>query len=159
MRESVQGIDELDRSVLRALRDRPRATLGELADEVGVSRTTVKARLDRMWEHGIIIGHEVQLDLASIGLSVQAWVQLNVQQGELLAIQRFLDAMPNVIEAFATTGNADVQCRIAARDTAHLQEVLLEIAACPVVARAKSSVILSGLVNHRKVQALDVLTL
>lgn len=158
-RRADHAIDDLDRRVLRALRDEPRATLGELADSVGVSRTTFKARLDRLWETGTIIGHETQLDLASMGFAVQAWVQVNVQQGELDVIQEHLAAMPQVIEAFATTGGADVQCRVAARDTSHLQEVLLAITSCPVVTRTKSSVILSSLVSHRKVQALDLLDL
>lgn len=158
-RESQQAIDDLDRRVLRALRDEPRATLGEMAELVGVSRTTFKARLDRLWDSGIIIGHETQLDLASMGFEVQAWVQLNVVQGELPAIRDHLDAMPHVIEAFATTGGADVQCRVVARSTAHLQEVLLTLGACPAVTRTKSSVILSSLVSHRKVQSLDLLDL
>lgn len=158
-READSVIDDLDRRVLRALRDDPRATLGELAEHVGVSRTTFKARLDRLWESGVIIGHETQLDLASMGLEVQAWVQLNVQQGELAPIETLLAGMPQVIEAFATTGGADVQCRLVARSTAHLQELLLAISKHPAVTRTKSSVILSSLVSHRKVQALDLLEL
>lgn len=158
-REASQVIDDLDRRVLRALRDDPRATLGEMAEAVGVSRTTFKARLDRLWDSGIIIGHETQLDLASMGFEVQAWVQLNVQQGEIDLIRDHLARMPQVIEAFATTGSADVQCRVVARSTQHLQEVLLAISECPAVTRTKSSVILSSLVSHRKVQALDLLDL
>jgi DNA-binding Lrp family transcriptional regulator len=157
--DPTQVIDDLDRRVLRALRDEPRATLGEMAAMVGVSRTTFKARLDRLWESGLIIGHETQLDLASMGFQVQALVQLNVHQGELGVIADFLMEMPQVIEAFATTGGADVQCRVAARDTPHLQEILLEISSCPAVTRTKSSVILSSIVSHRKVQALDLLDL
>lgn len=158
-RDTHQVIDDLDRRVLRALRDEPRATLGEMAERVGVSRTTFKARLDRLWDSGLIIGHETQLDLAAMGFHVQAWVQLNVVQGELETIQSHLRELPHVIEAFATTGGADVQCRIAARDTSHLQDVLLQLGSIPAVTRTKSSVILSSLVNHRKVQALDLLEL
>lgn len=158
-RDSGQVIDDLDRRVLRALRDNPRATFGELAEAVGVSRTTFKTRLDRLWDSGIIIGHETQLDLGSMGFEVQAWVQLNVQQGELEKVQSRLADMPQVIEAFATTGGADVHCRVVARSTSHLQDILLEISAYPVVTRTKSSVILSSLVSHRKVQALDLLEL
>lgn len=152
-------IDDLDRRVLRALRDEPRGTLGEMAEVVGVSRTTFKARLDRLWESGVIIGHETQLDLASMGFGVQAWVQLNVQQGELAKVRAHLENMPQIIEAFSTTGGGDVQCRIVARDTSDLQDVLLEISSCRVVTHMCSSVILSSLVSHRKVQALDLLDL
>ncbi|MFT4219688.1 MAG: Lrp/AsnC family transcriptional regulator [Microbacterium sp.] len=159
MRESRQVIDDLDRRILRALRDQPRATLGELAEHVGVSRTTFRVRLDRLWDSGIIVGRETQLELASMGFEVQAWVELEVVQGRLSEIREALLAMPQVIEAFSTTGDADVRCRVAARGTGHLQEVLLEIANCPAVTRTRSCVILDSLVAHRKVQALDLLDL
>lgn len=159
MRESRQQIDDLDRRILRALRDRPRAPMSELAATVGVSRTTFKARLDRLWDTGIIIGRETQLDLASLGFEVQAWVEISVQQSDIAEVSAYLDAMPQVIEAFSSTGQGDVQCRVAARDTLQLQEVLLHISRCPQVLNTESSVILSSLVNHRKVQALDLLDL
>lgn len=159
MRDAGQVIDDLDRRVLRALRDEPRANLGELAELVGVSRTTFKARLDRLWDTGVIIGRETQLDLASMGFAVQAWVELEVLQGELATVRALLEGMPQVIEAFSTTGDADVRCRVAARDTTHLQQTLLAIAGAPAVTRTRSSVILGSLVSHRKVQALDQLEL
>lgn len=158
-RDPEQVIDDLDRRILQALRDSPRATLSEMAESVGVSRTTFKTRLDRLWDQGIIIGHETQLDLASMGFEVQAWVELSVRQGQLPLLQQHLQGMPQVIEAFSTTGTSDVQCRVVAGDTAALQKVLFEISECPAVTRRESSVILSSLVNHRKVQALDVLEL
>lgn len=159
MRDSRLPIDDLDRRILRSLRDTPRATFTELADTVGVSRTAFKARLDRLWDTGVIVGRETQLDLASMGFSVQAWIALEVQQGELVAVSERLADMPQVIEAFATTGDADVQCRVAARDTLDLQAILLSIASLPVITRTSSSVILSSLVNHHKVQVLDLLDL
>lgn len=80
-------------------------------------------------------------------------------QGEFETIQKHLQGMSQVIEAFTTTGAADVQCRVAARNTSSLQEILLEISSCPVATRMKSSVILSSLDAQRKVQALDLLDL
>lgn len=159
MQESRQLIDDLDRRILRALRDRPRASMSEQAATIGVSRATFKTRLDRLWDAGVIIGRETQLDLASLGFGVQAWVGIRIQQSAFAEVGAYLDAMPHVIEAFYSTGQGDVQCRVAARNTSHLQEVLLHISRCPQVLNTESSVILSSLVNHRKVQALDLLDL
>ncbi|WP_144721891.1 Lrp/AsnC family transcriptional regulator [Agrococcus jejuensis] len=157
MRDTRREIDALDRRLLRALRDEPRATLVELAELVGASRPTVKSRIDRLWDSGIIIGRETQLDLASMGFAVQALVHLQVQQGELAQVREHLAAMPEVIEAFSTTGDADVQCRVVARSTKDLQDVLLRVSSCTAVTRTRSAVILDSLVSHRKVQALDLL--
>lgn len=159
VRETGYVIDDLDRRILRALRDVPRATMGELAEHVGVSRTTLRLRLDRLWDTGIITGRETQLDLASMGFEVQAWIELDVEQSQLSVIREALTQVPHVIEAFSTTGDADVRCRVAARDTRHLQELLLMLSDLPAVRRTRSAVILDSLVAHRKVQALDLLDL
>ncbi|SJM71419.1 Transcriptional regulator, AsnC family [Gulosibacter sp. 10] len=150
-------IDAVDKRVLEALRDHPRATTSELAEIAGVSRPTFRTRLDRLWDSGVIIGHEPQLDLGLIGFTVQAWVELEADQTKLPEIAKALDELPSVIEAFTTTGTADIRCRVAAHSTAHLQEVIRAITDCEGVSRTVSSVILSPLVNHRKVQTLDLL--
>lgn len=152
-------IDSTDRKVLQALRDFPRGTVSDLADVVGISRATFRSRLERLWEEQIIIGLEPQLELARVGFHVQAWVELQVRQGELAQVKETLENTPSVIEAFSTTGRADVRCRIAGRSTAHLQEILLELTRSPHITKTESFVILGPLVTHRKVDSLDLLDL
>ncbi|WIK83423.1 Lrp/AsnC family transcriptional regulator [Micrococcus lylae] len=152
-------VDDVDRRVLMALREDPRGTVASLADTAGVSRPTFRQRLDRMWASGIITGQEPQLDLAAIGFTVQAWVDLEVVQGSIDELERHLRDNPAVVEAFSTTGEADVRCRIAARDTSHLQELLVGLAALPVIRKTRSSVILRPLVLQQKVRTLDMLDL
>ena len=59
---------------------------------------------------------------------MQCFVQLETAQGELSAVAEELAAIPNVLEAFATTGGSDVLCRVAAASHQGLQETLLRIA-------------------------------
>lgn len=152
-------IDAADRRILQSLRDLPRATASERADYASMTRTTYRSRLQQLWSSGVIIAHEPQLDLALLGFTVQASVDLEVVQGRLDEVQELLADNPNVIEAYSTTGRSDVRCRLAGLTTTHLQEILLEIGESPHVFRTESVVILDSLVAARKVQTLDTLHL
>jgi DNA-binding Lrp family transcriptional regulator len=76
-------------------------------------------------------------------------------QGRLAEVRQALAAIPSVVEAYATTGPGDVQCRLAARSHDDLQRVLIEVSQIPGVARSTSVIALTRLVGHRAVELLD----
>ena len=57
--------------------------------------------------------------------------------------------MPELLEAVATSGPSDMLCRIVARDTEHLQEILNRVLAGPTVQRSTSSIVLSQQIPYR----------
>jgi len=65
-----QPIDALDVDLLRALRERPRAGVLELARTVRVARATVQARLDRMERAGVLTGFGPDIDVTAAGFPV-----------------------------------------------------------------------------------------
>ena len=74
-------LDDLDVSLLAALRERPRAGDLELSRVTGVARGTVTARLRRMEDAGVITGHGPEVDVGAAGFGVQAFVTLEIAQG------------------------------------------------------------------------------
>jgi DNA-binding Lrp family transcriptional regulator len=150
-----QPIDALDIDLIRALRESPRAGVLELSRALGVARGTVQARLDRMERSGIITGYGPDVDMAEAGFPVQAFATLEIAQGALEDVAGELAALPAVLEAYATTGSADVLCRLAASSHQDLQDTLLELNRSPVVARSTSVVVLSVVVAPRTLPLLE----
>lgn len=142
-------LDALDVRLLAALRNDPRAGVLELSRQVAVSRATVQARVERMERSGVIAGYGPEIDLARAGYPVRALATLEISQGALAEVSTELAALPEVIEAFATTGAGDVQCLLAAVSHEGLQQTLLLISRIPGVARTTSVVILSTVVARR----------
>jgi len=104
-------LDALDVALLAALRDNPRAGPLELSRLTKVARATAQARLAKMEEAGVITGYGPDVDLAAAGYPVQAFVTLEIAQGALHEIRADLEAIPGVLEAYATTGAGDVLAR------------------------------------------------
>jgi len=106
MAEQSPALDELDLALLTALREQPRAGALELSRLLRVARATVSARLRRLEESGVITGYGPDVDLAAAGYPVQAFVTLEIAQGALEQIAHELEAIPGVVEAYATTAPA-----------------------------------------------------
>ena len=141
--------DALDVELLGLLVDHPRAGALELSRLARVARATVTARLERLERSGVITGYGPDVDLAAAGFPVQAFVSLEIAQGAITEVRAELDSIPGVISAHATTGTADVLCRIAAASHEDLHATLLRIDRSPAVMRSTSVVVLSEVVAPR----------
>jgi len=62
------SIDDLDRRILKVLCDDARASLVEIASETGSSPDTVRGRIKRMEEDGLIQAYQWRYDLKAVGL-------------------------------------------------------------------------------------------
>ena len=104
---------------------------------------------------GVITGYGPDVDLPAAGYPVLAFVTLQIAQGGLDEIAAELDRVPEVLDAYGTTGSADVACRVAAGSHQHLQEVLIRINRIPAVVRSTSEVALSEVVAPRCLPLLE----
>jgi Lrp/AsnC family leucine-responsive transcriptional regulator len=66
-------LDELDRHILYALQQDARHTSsGDIAEERGISASTVRKRIQRLEQKGIISGYRVEIDYEMAGLPLHA---------------------------------------------------------------------------------------
>lgn len=151
----MAGLDALDLALLGALHDDAQAGPLELSRSTGVARATVTSRLQRLRERGVIAGYRADIDVAGAGFDVHAFVTLQVAQGALEDVRHDLETIPGVLEAYATTGEGDVLCRIAAASHEALQDTLVELNRSSSIVRSTSVVVLSELVGWRTLPLLQ----
>lgn len=142
-------IDALDARLISTLRANPRVGLLEVARRLGVARGTAQARLARLEARGVITGHGPEIDADALGYPIQALMLLELAQGRLDEAVAVLDAVPEVLEADAVSGPQDLLCRLVARDTGHLQEIVNRLLATPAIRRSTSYVVLSRQIPPR----------
>ncbi|MGB0094871.1 MAG: Lrp/AsnC family transcriptional regulator [Solirubrobacteraceae bacterium] len=145
----MTSIDRLDARLLATLRAQPRVGLLEVARQLGVARGTVQARLAKLEASGVITGHGPEVDPTALGYSISAFVLIELAQGQLAAAVAVMEAMPEVLEADAISGPQDLICRVVARDTEHLQELVNELLRTPAIRRCTSYIVLSRQVPLR----------
>ena len=143
------ALDQLDCTILAELISRPRAGVRDYARTLGLARGTVQARLDRMIADGVIGDSAPPLDHAALGFPVLAFVHIQLQQGRLTSFTTALAALPQVVEAHSVTGDADVLCRVVARDHRDLEAVIQTILDLGGVDRTRTELALSERVPRR----------
>jgi DNA-binding Lrp family transcriptional regulator len=151
----TRPIDALDARLIAELRAHPRLGLLEISRRLGVARGTVQARLRKLEDRGVVTGHGPEVDPAELGHAIQAFVMLELTQGQLAAAVEALEATPEVLEVDAVSGPQDLICRIAARDTEHLQEIVNSLLAAEGIQRSTSYVVLSRPITPRVQPLVD----
>ncbi len=142
-------LDAIDRRLIAALETTPRAGLLQLARDVGVARNTAQAHLDRMLDGGLITGFGPDVDLHQAGYGVSAWVTLEIAQGRGASIDEHLMAVPEIVEAYMTTGTSDLLCRVVARGNDHLGQVINRVIEVPGVNRTTTALVLATRIAPR----------
>lgn len=152
------ALDQIDCAILSELLRRPRAGVRDYARTLGLARGTVQARLDRLTEQGVIGDYAPQLSHEALGFPVLAFVHIQLQQGILESFAKDLVTLKQVVEAHSMTGDADVLCRIVARDNQDLESVIQDILNLEGVVRTRSEIALSVRVPRRDDTLLEELS-
>lgn len=142
-------LDSIDERLIAALALYPRAGTMQLAREAGVARNTAQAHLDRLTTAGVITGFGPEIDLRRLGYGVSAFVTIEIAQGRATEVDEQLRAIPEVVEAYMTTGSADLLCRVVARDNDHLGRLIARILEVAGIARTTTSLILATRIAPR----------
>ena len=73
----MASVDETDRAILTALRENSRQPYVDLAKTVGVSERTIRTRVRRLEEDGIIRGYTIR----ETGIGLTALIRMKVGPG------------------------------------------------------------------------------
>ena len=129
-------LDEFERRILTAVQEDGRLSVNDLADRIGLSTSPTWRRLRALEERGVIRRYVALLDPALAGVPQCVFTHVTLVKHDRSAIAEFEARMlnrPEVLECFATTGDADYLLRVTVADTAafdrFLQEAIFTVAA------------------------------
>lgn len=151
-------IDRLDVEILTRLTTNARAGIAELASNLGVSRTTIQLRLRRLEEEGILVGFQPVINLAAIGMRVQALVTLEIDQRTMSTIVGGLQSLPEVLEVRIQAGREDLLVHVAIGSLEGLQALTAAIVQIDGVRKTTSTFTVSTPIPYRVEPLLRKLT-
>lgn len=137
-------MDDLDRSILSALRGDARASHSDLAAALGISRATVRARIERMEARGDILGYSVVLREDRLSAPVRGLMMLGIEGRGAARIIRVLTGMSEVRAVWSTNGRWDVIVEIGTESLEAFDAVLERIRKLESVSTSETSLMLSA---------------
>lgn len=132
-----------DDALIALLRQNARAPVAELARKLGVSRTTVQSRLERLERSGVIAGYGVRLSAEHEKGLVRAHILVTVPPKQSVPVAAELSRIAQVRTLHSVSGSFDMIIVVEARSVSELDALIDRIGALDGVERTLSSIILS----------------
>jgi DNA-binding Lrp family transcriptional regulator len=136
-------MDKLDIRLVQALRRDGRASVSEMAADLGVTRATLKARLDRLRASGEIAGFTVVTRADVAAHAVRGLMMLGIEGRGTEKVMRALVGMVEVQAVHSTNGTWDLIVEIGTQTLDALDTVLFRIRRMDGVTRSETSLLLS----------------
>jgi len=139
-------LDAIDSRLLAEIQANAMLTAQELGDRLNLSPSQAARRRQRLEAEGYVTGYAARLDPGKIGLSVQAFVQVQMATHAPDAARSFgslISTCPEIISAWTLTGEADYLLRVWCSDLADLNRVIHQLLLPhPAVARVQSQIVM-----------------
>ncbi|MCF1482897.1 MULTISPECIES: Lrp/AsnC family transcriptional regulator [Rhizobium/Agrobacterium group] len=136
-------VSDKDRELLALLGENARMPVATLARRLGLSRTTVQARLERLEREGVIAGYGLRLSDAYQSALIRAHVMITMAPKALSSVTAELAAIPQVTALHSVNGPYDLIAMLAAPSIQELDRLIDRIGELSGVERTLSSIILS----------------
>ena len=104
----IMSLDVLDMKIIQHLTDNGKMTYREIAEDAGVSEATIKNRIDRLIESGVIKKFTIMMDYHKLGRAIKSFIGLKVQPTKIQAIVEHISAHPDVHVLYRTSGDVDL---------------------------------------------------
>ncbi len=139
-------LEQKDRRILAELQRDSRLTTQELADKVGMSSSAAWRRVRSLEESGIIDRYAVIVNPKKAGFGLSSIVHVSLARHEQSNVDNFVHEVlrhPEVLECFATSGEADFHLRVVVKDidayNAFLDDFIFRL---PGVSQVRSNIVL-----------------
>ena len=132
-----------DEALLSLLREDARASTAQIARRLGLSRTTVQRRIERLQRSGVIAGYTVRVADEFERDRIRALILLTVLPKQMTSVVEALRAMPEVRSLQSVSGPWDLVAVAVVPTIGEMDELTDRIGTVPGVERTTSSLVLS----------------
>ncbi|MFO1427920.1 MAG: Lrp/AsnC family transcriptional regulator [Steroidobacteraceae bacterium] len=146
-------LDSTDLSILSWLQRDSSASVGEIAEGVGLSQSPCWRRIQRLEKDGYIRERVAVLDRRRLGFNLEVFVQVRFTResdATLAEFERAIRAAPEVLECFMLMGDVDFLLRVVTRDVDSYEKFLRQtLAVIPGVRDINSTIAISSIKSER----------
>jgi DNA-binding Lrp family transcriptional regulator len=139
----LNDLDETDQALIAALRRDGRASLSDLAAQLGLARGTVTARMERLQRRGEIQGFTAVTRGDVSAMPVRGLMMISIEGRGTERIVARLVGLPEVTAVHSTNGRWDLIAEIGTRTLEELDAVLARVRNYEGVTGSETSLLLA----------------
>ena len=144
----IMTIDATDRAILALLREDGRASTARLGRRLGLSRTTVHSRIERLLARRVITGFTVRMGADTEREQIQAHVLITLIPKLQARAEAALRKLPEVRKLYAVSGQHDSIAIVVTETVGEMDRVLDQIGSLDGIDRTLSFIVLSTRIDR-----------
>jgi DNA-binding Lrp family transcriptional regulator len=117
---SFERIDDKDLQIIEILSDNARTSLREIEKKVDLSPSSIRLRMERLVELGVIKRYTVDVDYRKLGFDIQVLILITAQPGASKELYDILSNFSQVTEVMRTVGPATFILTVRVKDIVEL---------------------------------------
>lgn len=137
------NMDEIDQRLLQLLRRDARASISDLAGHLGLTRATVRARMDKLHQSGEVLGYTAILKTDHADQPVRGITMIEVSGGRGDRVVKALDRMAEITAIHTTNGRWDLVVEFGTDSLETLEAVLRQIRLIDGIMNSETSLYLT----------------
>jgi len=132
--KSIKDLDAIDIKIIEKLCQDSSASLADIAQELGISASTVHKRINILKENNIIERFTILFDPMILNLKTVAFVGIELERDALMGqkkedVLKGLSGIPNVMEIHETLAPFDLILKLRTKNVEKLRNIITNIAA------------------------------
>lgn len=120
-------LNDVDTQIIDLLTRNSRASFAEIGRKIALSPSSVRERIQRLEDLGVIKSYNIKLNHALMGNELEVFIMLKIFDGKLKYILSEITTYPEVQEVYRITGPYNIHMRVVLRDQLHLQQFIDEL--------------------------------
>ena len=140
------AIDDVGWRIIEHLQRDGRMSFAELGRRVGLTLPAVAERVRKMQDAGVITGFRAEINPATIGLPIAAFIRISVVGDVFARIAKAVREMPEVLECHRGTGADSFTLKVAVESVQDLERLIDKLTP---FGTTSTSIVLSTLVKER----------
>ena len=147
--DTYKPLSEKDEALIRLLQANARESISNLARQLGVSRTAVQERLNRLQRQNVVEGFTVKMNPNWHKSQITTFIALVVIPKNARQVIQALERMPYIKALWTVSGRIDLLAEATAPTTEEIDFILDDVGDIEGVMRTESSVVLSTKFERR----------
>ncbi|WP_010677165.1 Lrp/AsnC family transcriptional regulator [Bacillus timonensis] len=119
-------IDETDKKILELLTINARMSYVDIGKELGLSRVSIRERVNQLIEKGVIEKFSVVINSEKVGKGVSAFFEVDCEPASLVRVAETLANNPSVASCYQMTGPSTLHMHVLVEDFAKLEKFINE---------------------------------
>lgn len=123
----LDGLDELDRRIVRLLIQNARISYSDLGEQVGISRVAARMRVQALEKKGVIEEYTTVVNPQKISGAVSCYFEIETRPETLAEVAALLERNETVTQIYRVTGKSKLHVHAVAASAEEMERLMTDV--------------------------------